>query len=180
SYGFVLPGNPYGCLDYWIRVPPTDPGFGWKQALLDGHDLTATQAYDFSGTLRAGGWVSPALLATARVAQLNASEGPAAENAFQGEVVSPRNEAAAMGALIAGLRRKLAGQSSSDPDDFAALEEQLRQRQKQQEQQQEQQEQQQKMREEEQQQQQQARGGLNTSIEGGVSHVVEGRGGGID
>ena len=55
SYGFVLPGNPYGCLDYWIRIPPTDPGFDWKQALLDGHDLTATQAYDFSGTLRAGG-----------------------------------------------------------------------------------------------------------------------------
>lgn len=56
SYGFVLPNNPYGGLDYWVRVPPTDPGFQWKQALLDGHPLTATgQSYDFSGTVRAGG-----------------------------------------------------------------------------------------------------------------------------
>ena len=55
SYGFVLASNPYGCLDYWVRVPPTDPGFQWKQALLDGHALTEGQAYDFSGTVRAGG-----------------------------------------------------------------------------------------------------------------------------
>lgn len=55
SYGFVLPNNPYGGLDYWVRVPPTDPGFQWKQALLDGHPLTAAQAYDFSGTVRTGG-----------------------------------------------------------------------------------------------------------------------------
>eukprot|EP00904_Undaria_pinnatifida_P008004 jgi/Undpi1/4333/HiC_scaffold_17.g07699.m1 len=143
SYGFVLPGNPYGCLDYWIRIPPTDPGFDWKQALLDGHDLTATQAYDFSGTLRAGGWVSPALLATARVAQLNADERPYAENAFRGEIVSPRNEAAAMTALLAGLWRKLAGQSSFKPVDqtdvvIAKLEEQLSQRQQQQQEEQQQ------------------------------------------
>lgn len=55
SYGFVLPDNPYGGLDYWVKVPPNDPGVAWKQALLDGHSLTRTQAYDFSGTLRAGG-----------------------------------------------------------------------------------------------------------------------------
>ncbi|CAN0364392.1 unnamed protein product [Ectocarpus sp. 8 AP-2014] len=79
SYGFVLASNPYGGLDYWVRVPQTDPGFAWKQALLDEHPLTAAQAYDFSGTVRAGGWVSPALLATVRVAQLTADERPAAE-----------------------------------------------------------------------------------------------------
>lgn len=55
SYGFVLRHNPHGALDYWVKVPPADPGFAWKQALLDEHTLTARQAYDFSGTLRAGG-----------------------------------------------------------------------------------------------------------------------------
>ncbi|CAN0369470.1 unnamed protein product, partial [Ectocarpus sp. 13 AM-2016] len=107
SYGFVLANNPYGGLDYWVRVPPTDPGFPWKQALLDEHALTTTQAYDFSGTVRAGGWISPALLATVRVAQLTADERPVAEKAFEGQMVTPRNEAASLGALLAGLRRKL-------------------------------------------------------------------------
>ncbi|CAM9311150.1 unnamed protein product [Ectocarpus sp. 8 AP-2014] len=107
SYGFVLASNPYGGLDYWVRVPQTDPGFAWKQVLLDEHPLTAAQAYDFSGTVRAGGWISPALLATVRVAQLTADERPAAEKAFEGKMVTPRNEAASLGALLAGLRRKL-------------------------------------------------------------------------
>ncbi|CAN0269862.1 unnamed protein product, partial [Hapterophycus canaliculatus] len=62
SYGFVLANNPYGGLDYWTRVPPTDEAFQWKQALLDGHPLTAAQTYDFSGTLRTGGVVAQAVL----------------------------------------------------------------------------------------------------------------------
>eukprot|EP00903_Cladosiphon_okamuranus_P013966 g12987.t1 len=135
SYGFVLANNPYGGLDYWVRVPPTDPGFQWKQALLDGHALTKGQAYDFSGTVRAGGWVSPALLATVRVAQLIADERPLAENAFEGKMVTPRNEAASLGALLTGLRRKFAtlGESSGrksagvadDEEVVSALEEEL-------------------------------------------------------
>eukprot|EP00752_Nemacystus_decipiens_P006586 g5928.t1 len=140
SYGFVLASNPYGCLDYWVRVPQTDPGFQWKQALLDGHALTERQAYDFSGTVRAGGWVSPALLATVRVAQLTADERPLAENAFEGKMVSPRNEAASLGALLAGLRKKFAalGESSGrrtagvaeDEEVVSALEEELEQSQR--------------------------------------------------
>lgn len=38
-----------------MKVPPADPGFSWKKALLDANSLTAVQTYDFSGTLRAGG-----------------------------------------------------------------------------------------------------------------------------
>ncbi|CAN0307296.1 unnamed protein product [Pylaiella littoralis] len=143
SYGFVLSNNPYGGLDYWVRVPPTDAGLQWKQALLDEHPLTAAQAYDFSGTLRAGGWISPALLATVRVAQLTAEERRAAENAFEGKMVSPRNEAASLGALVAGLRRKLialggrntAGDAPfciiTEEESIASLERELERRQRQ-------------------------------------------------
>ncbi|CAM9622374.1 unnamed protein product [Ectocarpus fasciculatus] len=139
-YGFVLASNPYGGLDYWVRVPPTDPGFPWKQALLDEHPLTAAQAYDFSGTVRAGGWISPALLATVRVAQLTADERPMAEKAFEGKMVTPRNEAATLGALLAGLRRKLTTLGGTvdernpsgwekEKQDIAALEGELERRQ---------------------------------------------------
>ena len=77
--------------------------------------------------------------------------------AFRGEIVSPRNEAAAMTALLAGLWRKLAGQSSFKPVDqtdvvIAKLEEQLSQRQQQQQ-------------EEQQQGQQQADGNASSVIE---------------
>ncbi|CAM9505244.1 unnamed protein product, partial [Scytosiphon promiscuus] len=106
SYGFTLANNPYGGLDYWTRVPPTDKGLQWKQALLDENPLTASQTYDFSGTVRRGGWISPALLATVRVAQLTTDERPMAGKAFKGKMVSPRNEAASLNALLAGLRRK--------------------------------------------------------------------------
>ncbi|CBN75532.1 conserved unknown protein [Ectocarpus siliculosus] len=140
SYGFVLASNPYGGLDYWVRVPQTDPGFAWKQALLDEHPLTAAQAYDFSGTVRAGGWISPALLATVRVAQLTADERPVAEKAFEGKMVTPRNEAASLGALLAGLRRKLTTLGGTaderspsgwekEKQDIAALEGELERRQ---------------------------------------------------
>ncbi|CAM9747447.1 unnamed protein product [Choristocarpus tenellus] len=48
--------NPYGRLDFWVRLPQSDAGFVWKKALLDDNELTAGgQAFDFNGTLRAGG-----------------------------------------------------------------------------------------------------------------------------
>ncbi|CAM9982709.1 unnamed protein product, partial [Discosporangium mesarthrocarpum] len=113
SYGFVLKDNPYGRIDFWVRLPQSDPGFAWKRRLLDGHELTKHQAFDFSGTLRAGGWVSPALLATARVCQLTEEERPAALNAFVGMAVTPRNEAAALSSLASQLHRKLSSQGRS-------------------------------------------------------------------
>lgn len=41
--------------------------------------------------------------------------------AFLGKMVSPRNEVAALGALLAGLRRKLASQSSTASDEMRAV-----------------------------------------------------------
>ncbi len=52
SYGFVSPRNPYRGVDYWVRVPPQARDAAWKEAQLRAHALTATQAYDFEGTLR--------------------------------------------------------------------------------------------------------------------------------
>lgn len=49
--------------------------------------------------------------------------------AFEGKIVSARNEGAALGALLSGLRRKLAGRNASltvETDRIASLEGQIR------------------------------------------------------
>eukprot|EP00611_Tribonema_gayanum_P031756 TRINITY_DN9252_c0_g2_i1.p1 TRINITY_DN9252_c0_g2~~TRINITY_DN9252_c0_g2_i1.p1 ORF type:complete len:328 (-),score=100.62 TRINITY_DN9252_c0_g2_i1:30-944(-) len=120
TYGFALPHNPHCGVDFWVNVSAVDANADAKRRLLQGHDLTATQTYDFRGTIRRlpGGRVvlTAALLATARVIQLSADElqlqggdAAAAERAFTGEVVTLRNEMATYGALKSVLERKCGG-----------------------------------------------------------------------
>ena len=120
SYGFALAVNPWRQLDLWVHPRPSDDAIGAKRAALAGIE----QTYDFCGTVRAlpdatapGGFVvqiSPQLLATARVV---VADGSAAETtdavltalaAPGAPMLSVRNEFAALGALVATLRSRLA------------------------------------------------------------------------
>ena len=62
-----------------------------KQNILQQHELTRDQPYDFNGTLKSVNdavSISPALLATIRVIQAcDASELDLVENAFRGEMI---------------------------------------------------------------------------------------------
>lgn len=99
TYGFVLPtSNPTQCLDFWTRCPPSVVAAEHKNSLLMGNKLTAYQGYDFVGTLR-DDWISPALLTTVRVIQATQDELPQLPRAFNGAMVSVRNEAACYGSL---------------------------------------------------------------------------------
>ena len=129
TYGFVVHGNPVQAVDLWARVPASSFAAERKRQLLQGNALTAQQNYDFSGTLRGGGWVSPALLATIRVIQIaDEAELAAAEAAAEAaeeegdeavqsstkrlgpflQSISVRNEAAMLGSLTALLTARLA------------------------------------------------------------------------
>lgn len=106
TYGFVVPHNPIRAIDLWTRVTPSTQDSQYKQKLLQENELTRNQTYDFKGTIRSN-YVSPALLATIRVIQANPSEYPDIENAFQGMMVSVRNELATYTSLKELLRLRL-------------------------------------------------------------------------
>ena len=93
TYGFVIHNAPVKAVDLWTRVVPTLSLASEKQAILSAHELTRVPTYDFEGTLRPG-YVSPALLATIRIMQADASELECSEAAFRGEMLSVRNETA--------------------------------------------------------------------------------------
>ena len=113
TYGFVVHSNPHTAIDLWARVPSTSFMAEQKRQLLESNALTAQQSYDFSGTLRSGGWVSPALLATIRVIQMSSDdEFEQADKAFRGEMVSLRNEAACYSSLKALLTSRMAVESA--------------------------------------------------------------------
>jgi len=44
-------------VDYWVKVPPSLRDSQWKEGLLQSHQLTSQQTYDFRGTLRGGEWI---------------------------------------------------------------------------------------------------------------------------
>lgn len=98
SYGFILPNNPHKAIDVWTRVSPQTLHAQAKQQILTSHPLTKEQTYDFDGTIREN-YISAALLVTIRVIQANEEELPYVEKAYQGEMISPRNEAASYVAL---------------------------------------------------------------------------------
>lgn len=98
SYGFVLSDCPDKAIDLWPRVPPTVYRASEKDALLKSHALTAEQTYDFKGTIRER-YVSPALLATCRVIKTEEDDWEFVENAFNGKMVSVKNELAAYESL---------------------------------------------------------------------------------
>ena len=93
TYGFVIPDSPTQCIDMWSRVSPGVFEAAEKQRILEAHELTRYQSYDFTGTIRPN-WISPALLATIRVIQANAEEMSRVERAFHGKMISVRNEMA--------------------------------------------------------------------------------------
>ncbi len=93
TYGFVVLKNPVRAIDLWTRVTPTCFGYQEKQALLQSHHLTQNQTYDFHGTIRPN-YISPALLATIRVIQADESDWANIHRAFEGRMISIRNEAA--------------------------------------------------------------------------------------
>ena len=108
TYGFVIPtGNPHRCIDMWARVPASSYAADKKRLLLSSNSLTADQSYSFTGTLRPG-WVSPALLATIRVIQINSQEElDVSARAFKGMIVSTRNEAATYASLLGLLQARV-------------------------------------------------------------------------
>lgn len=73
SYGFVVSGNRVKGIDLWMKVPASDPYCKLKQTLLDSHELTREQTYDFKGTLF-GHDVDERLLATLRVILMDEQE----------------------------------------------------------------------------------------------------------
>lgn len=86
--------NPYKAIDLWTKLVPSNFQYAAKQALLQSHPLTKTQTYDFKGTIREN-YISPALLATIRVIQANdEAEMMNISKAFNGEMISVRNETA--------------------------------------------------------------------------------------
>mmetsp|Transcript_12481 Transcript_12481/g.12567 ORF Transcript_12481/g.12567 Transcript_12481/m.12567 type:complete len:394 (+) Transcript_12481:1-1182(+) len=91
TYGFVIPGNPHRAIDLWTRVTQSTYDYITKQEILENHELTQEQLYDFTGTLREK-WISPSLLATIRVIHANEHEMENIENAFHGGMISTRNE----------------------------------------------------------------------------------------
>lgn len=94
SYGFVIQDNPHRAIDLWAKVANTSYEAERKRNILLSHDLTKDQTYDFQGTVRSN-YVSPALLATIRVIQINdENEMSLVENAFEGRMISVRNELA--------------------------------------------------------------------------------------
>jgi hypothetical protein len=101
TYGFVVRDPHVVTIDLWSKVSPTTTFGPEKQTILNSHELTKFQAYDFSGTLRTGGVITAALLTTVRVLQLAEDELPLAERAYNPTVrmVSVRNEMAAYSSL---------------------------------------------------------------------------------
>lgn len=76
--------------------------------ILQNHDLTKNQTYDFAGTIR-DKYISPALLATIRVIQATSEElqGEHVQRAFEGKMLSVRNEEAAYRSLAALLTARM-------------------------------------------------------------------------
>ena len=91
SYGFVIQNNPHRAIDLWTRVTSTISNAEAKQEILQKHELTREQSYDFNGTLKSVEDVvsiSPSLLATIRVIQAcDTQELDLVENAFRGEMI---------------------------------------------------------------------------------------------
>jgi hypothetical protein len=91
--------NPHRAIDLWTRVTPQVYRAQEKQKILQSHPLTCNQTYDFEGTLR-DNFISPALLATIRVIQANDdTEMANIDFAFQGKMISVRNELASYASL---------------------------------------------------------------------------------
>jgi hypothetical protein len=107
TYGFIIVGNPHRAIDLWTRVPPTSFKSNEKNQILQNHKLTQNQTYDFNGTIREN-YISAALLATIRIIQIDSvDELNNVENAFNGRMISIRNENATYTSLRSLLLSKM-------------------------------------------------------------------------
>ncbi|OQS02253.1 hypothetical protein THRCLA_05354 [Thraustotheca clavata] len=120
SYGFVVPGNPNRGIDFWLNIPPSDPYYKLKKALLDSNQLTVAQTYDFEGTLL-GHTVSERLLATVRIILMTEDEIAFRNNAFESRMISRRNELSVYENLLLSCRRKLQSFSTTCSQDQELL-----------------------------------------------------------
>jgi hypothetical protein len=111
TYGFVIMQNPVKAIDLWTRVPPSSPNYEVKQEILQSHPLTANQTYDFSGTIRSN-YVSLSLLATIRVIQATTDELTNASNAFEGKMISVRNELATYSSLKELIKMRMKAETA--------------------------------------------------------------------
>jgi hypothetical protein len=93
TYGFIVLKNPVKAIDLWTKVTPSCFAAQQKHSLLQSHPLTKNQTYDFHGTIRPG-YISPALLATIRVIQADGHDLANINRAFEGRMLSVRNESA--------------------------------------------------------------------------------------
>lgn len=121
SYGFVIQNCPHRAVDLWTRLTPTVSNAEAKQQILQSHELTREQTYDFAGTLRGYDGtvtITPALLATVRVIQIcDEGEMENVENAYRGEMISVRNEKASYVALRSLLVNALKVDKAEDDKD---------------------------------------------------------------
>ncbi|KAG7400861.1 hypothetical protein PHYBOEH_004072 [Phytophthora boehmeriae] len=120
SYGFVANENSIQAVDFWMKIPPTDPYFKLKQTVLDSNELTRDQTYDFRGTLFKDD-VDERLLATLRVILMNEQEIRGYKKVFESSILSVRNELAVYGNLQSTCRRKLANYATTLEEDEAIL-----------------------------------------------------------
>jgi hypothetical protein len=110
TYGFILSSEDPAprAIDLWSTLSSNIPFATQKQQLLHSNPLTAQQTYDFTGTLRGGGWISRALLATIRVIQATEEEMSDLSHALErNAMVSLRNERATYLSLLELLAMKL-------------------------------------------------------------------------
>lgn len=120
SYGFISRDNTLQAVDFWMKIPPTDPYFKLKQTVLDSNELTKNQTYDFSGTLFKDN-VDERLLATLRVILMNEQEIRLYKRAFESSIISAHNELAVYENLQNTCRRKLANYATTMEEDEAIL-----------------------------------------------------------
>ena len=101
NYGFVQVGNPHRGVDLWTKSGPNTSNSQLKQEILNKHELTKDQSYDFEGTIKPN-YISPALLSTLRILNANTEELQQADKikrALSGSIISVRNETAAYASL---------------------------------------------------------------------------------
>ncbi|CAH0475893.1 unnamed protein product [Peronospora belbahrii] len=120
SYGFIAPKNSCRAVDFWIKIPPTDPYLKLKQTVLESNELTSEQTYDFCGTLFRND-VDERLLATLRVILMDKQEIQLYKTAFESTIISARNELAVYENLQNACRRKLASYLTTLEEDEAIL-----------------------------------------------------------
>lgn len=105
-YGFCLPKNRSRQIDLWTSLPPNTSEKEKKEKILKSNPLTAIQTYDFKGTI-SNNFISRGLMATLRISQATEKELPYFKRAFEGKMISVRNERASLIALREVILKKL-------------------------------------------------------------------------